>query len=263
MCGLGTQGRSACIPVRRRAQRTARGQWDLTAEGDKAHSASQCTSFHLPPSSPRGFPGQSGSPRIHNGPTSLAWAREAQACQTAVSRRVRNPKGVKCPSGPERPGPLRPQSETGDPWPSRHTGTRTGQSEKSEPLLPALPGQPIEGRNGSIFVGRKKSAIHWSSSLLRSSHRAVRLIGPWLSLQILRSPKNQVVAHQTAHNISSMPLSKNQAERAADDVQHKISGTFRRTAGATAFCVIRSSLLAALTAVFEGSPFSLAWEPGT
>jgi len=56
-------------------------------------------------------------------------------------------------------------------------------------------------------------------------------------------------------------------------VQQKISGTFRSAEGATAFCVIRSSLssmrkqghslLAAMTAVFEGSPFPIAWEPGT
>jgi transposase len=56
-------------------------------------------------------------------------------------------------------------------------------------------------------------------------------------------------------------------------VQQKISGTFRSDEGITAFCAIRSylstmrkqgrSLLASLVAVFEGSPFSIAWEPGT
>ncbi|HLQ29402.1 MAG TPA: IS66 family transposase, partial [Ktedonobacteraceae bacterium] len=50
------------------------------------------------------------------------------------------------------------------------------------------------------------------------------------------------------------------------------SGTFRSAQGATAFCVIRSylstmrkqgrSMLAAMMAVFEGSPFPIAWEPG-
>lgn len=56
-------------------------------------------------------------------------------------------------------------------------------------------------------------------------------------------------------------------------VQQKISGTFRSVEGAAAFCVIRNylstmrkqgrSMLAAMTAVFEGTPFSVVWEPGT
>jgi transposase len=55
-------------------------------------------------------------------------------------------------------------------------------------------------------------------------------------------------------------------------VQQKISGTFRGTHGATAFCLIRSylstmrkqgrSMLAALAAVFQGSPLPIAWGPG-
>jgi hypothetical protein len=73
----------------------------------------------------------------------------------------------------------------------------------------------------------------------------------------------------------AVPFSNNQAERDLRmiKVQQKISGTFRSAEGATAFCVIRSylstmrkqgrSMLAAMTAVFEGSPFSIAWEPGT
>lgn len=73
----------------------------------------------------------------------------------------------------------------------------------------------------------------------------------------------------------SIPFTNNQAERDLRmvKVQQKISGTFRSAEGATAFCVIRSylstmkkqgrSLLAAMTAVFEGSPFPIAWEPGT
>jgi transposase len=73
----------------------------------------------------------------------------------------------------------------------------------------------------------------------------------------------------------SIPFTNNQAERDLRmiKVQQKISGTFRSEAGATAFCVIRSylstmrkqgrSMLAAMTAVFEGSPFPIAWEPAT
>jgi transposase len=73
----------------------------------------------------------------------------------------------------------------------------------------------------------------------------------------------------------SIPFTNNQAERDLRmiKVQQKISGTFRSTQGATAFCAIRSylstmrkqgrSMLAAMTAVFEGSPFPIAWEPGT
>lgn len=73
----------------------------------------------------------------------------------------------------------------------------------------------------------------------------------------------------------SIPFTNNLAERDLRmiKVQQKISGTFRSEQGATAFCAIRSylstmrkqgrSMLAAMTAVFEGSPFSIAWEPGT
>jgi hypothetical protein len=56
-------------------------------------------------------------------------------------------------------------------------------------------------------------------------------------------------------------------------VQHTMSDTFRNEKGATALCVIRRSLstmrthdrslLAAMAAVFDGSPFPRAWEPGT
>lgn len=73
----------------------------------------------------------------------------------------------------------------------------------------------------------------------------------------------------------SVPFTNNLAERDLRmiKVQQKISGTFRSDAGATAFCTIRSylatmrkqkrSMLDALAAVFQGSPFPVAWEPGS
>lgn len=75
-------------------------------------------------------------------------------------------------------------------------------------------------------------------------------------------------------NDLSVPFSNNLAERDLRmiKVQQKISGTFRSEDGATAFCTIRSylstmrkqgrPLLAAMAAVFAGSPFSVAWGPG-
>ena len=72
-----------------------------------------------------------------------------------------------------------------------------------------------------------------------------------------------------------VPFTNNLAERDLRmiKVQQKISGTFRSEAGATAFCTIRSylvtmrkqgrSMLDALAAVFQGSPFPVAWEPGS
>lgn len=73
----------------------------------------------------------------------------------------------------------------------------------------------------------------------------------------------------------TVPFTNNLAERDLRmiKVQQKISGTFRSEAGATAFCTIRSylvtmrkqgrSMLDALAAVFHGSPFPVAWEPGS
>jgi transposase len=73
----------------------------------------------------------------------------------------------------------------------------------------------------------------------------------------------------------TVPFTNNLAERDLRmiKVQQKISGTFRRPEGITAFCAIRSYLstmhkqgrciLASLVAVFEGSPFPIAWQPGT
>lgn len=70
-----------------------------------------------------------------------------------------------------------------------------------------------------------------------------------------------------------IPFTNNQAERdlRLAKVQQKIAGTFRSATGVTAFCRIRSylstmqkqghPLLSALTAVFHGHPFPVAWGP--
>lgn len=73
----------------------------------------------------------------------------------------------------------------------------------------------------------------------------------------------------------TVPFTNNQAERDLRmiKVQQKISGTFRSGASATAFCAIRRylstmrkqghSMLDTLTAVFQGTPFPIAWEAGS
>jgi hypothetical protein len=69
----------------------------------------------------------------------------------------------------------------------------------------------------------------------------------------------------------TIPFTNNQAEQdlRMAKVQQKISGTFRRTAGATAFCRIRNyrstmrkqghTMLPALSAIFLGRPLPVAW----
>lgn len=72
----------------------------------------------------------------------------------------------------------------------------------------------------------------------------------------------------------SRPFTNNLAQRDLRmiKVEPQISGTFRSEDGASAFCTLRSylstmrkqgrSMLAALAAVFAGSPFPIAWAPG-
>ncbi len=91
-------------------------------------------------------------------------------------------------------------------------------------------------------------------------------------LDALLSRADQVLAFVDDFTV---PFTNNLAERDLRmiKVQQKISGTFRSEVGATAFCTIRSylvtmrkqgrSMLDALAAVFQGSPFPVAWEPGS
>jgi transposase len=91
-------------------------------------------------------------------------------------------------------------------------------------------------------------------------------------LDALLSRAEQVLAFVDDFTV---PFTNNLAERDLRmiKVQQKISGTFRSEAGATSFCAIRSylstmrkqgrSLLESLTALFQGTPFSIAWEPGS
>lgn len=91
-------------------------------------------------------------------------------------------------------------------------------------------------------------------------------------LDALRARAEQVLAFL---DDLAVPLRTTQAESDLRmiNVQHTMSGTGRRAEEATAFCVSRSarstmrtqgrSMLAVLTAVCEGIPCPIAWEPGT
>jgi hypothetical protein len=91
-------------------------------------------------------------------------------------------------------------------------------------------------------------------------------------LDALLSRAEQVLAFVDDFTV---PFTNNLAERDLRMIkeQQKISGTFRSEPGATAFCTIRRylvtmrkqgrSMLDSLAAVFQGSPFPVAWEPGS
>jgi transposase len=96
------------------------------------------------------------------------------------------------------------------------------------------------------------------------------LSSEWESWRVVR-----IVHHRVGQYLLDLriPFTNNQAERDLRwaKVQQKIAGPFRSATGATAFCRIRSYLstmqkqghpmLSALTAVFHGHPFPVAWAP--
>lgn len=135
----------------------------------------------------------------------------------------------------------------------------------------------IERQGHLLLIGldRVAKAVYFSCQL------ALRYMLPQRSGRIINlasiAGKMASTIYHPVYNVSKaavIAITNNQAERDVRmvKVQQKISGIFRSDGGATAFCTIRSylstmrkqghSMLDALAAVFQGSPFPVAWEPG-